>query len=317
MAPHFPSGRTAPTAHTAASSAAEALPDDPVRAAQNLLIQMEENHVWPNGARDLWADAHGLLLLESLGRAGDKGVYLEKALRVVDAVGTPPHIEPRRAVEEPARAAVMLRDRIVWALAASRVADAHPDAGAHAVDVLLEARPALEALVRTRDAGPGVRLLPVAVDAVCPAIDATGLEALRTAVGGAHLSLDGARFEDDAALGTLLWLAHVGRDRPWSDGARTHCLRALDLCWQERPGAFGARVADPTTWRADRNHLIAIGLQAHAVWPERVARLMGVMADHRSDDRLDILPATHVLRAAAVCPRGHIRERWGAPRKPF
>lgn len=292
---------------------------DPIRKVENLLISLEENHIWPNGDRYLWTDAFGLTVLTTLYEATGKQRYLDDAAHLVAEVdrvlGRP---QGYRIGEAPERDGQYYHYLAMWIYALWRSSPHLEDHHDKAIGVVHDIH---RAFVRP---GDGV-VWKMEEDLSAPYPN-TGLGALDPFHGyvvynllDPHVLRDQIaemktlmeqnhrlRIEQDLGLGMMLWSSHFFPEEPWAQEQRERSLGTLNLMWHDPPGFFARDPLLPDTKFAFTNYGVALGLEAVDEWPERRSRLLTYFGTYRSGDRYDIDPITHVMRAAALCPEGFL-----------
>lgn len=293
---------------------------DAVRKVENLLIDMEDNYIWPNGQRYLWTDAFGLVVLTSLYESTGKERYLDEAVRLVGDVdrvlGRP---RGYRIGEAPERDGQYYHYLAMWIYALWRASPHIPDYHDKALQVAKDIHGPfvhqdtgvvwkMEEDLSQPYPGAGLGALdPFHGYVVYRLLDADALEEeigeMKTLMDRSHPRL---RIEEDLDLGMMLWLSHFFPDEPWAREQQERSLGTLNLMWVDPPGYFSRAPLLPETRFAFTNYGVAVGLRAVDRWPERVARLHTYFATYRSGDRYDIDPITHVMRAAAWCPEGFL-----------
>ncbi len=281
--------------------AAQAHPtDQTLELVLDRLGRVRERGIWPQGSRDLWTDALGVLCLLSLFRDQGEDRYLEEAEWVAQEVDKV--LGRRRGIriaERPEARGQTFRSLALWIFALHRLGQQRPAFHNRALALVREihapfVRPGGGILSRMEedlscpypDSGPGKLevFMGLAVyhqlgaDALRPEI-----EELEGMVGKTVQSLAPDHGLD---LGLLLWITHFFPGEPWSILLRERTLAALDGRWVDPPGYFRRNLPEP--WSSPlRSNLLAItnlsasvGLQAQGVWADRVRRLHDYFLNH-------------------------------------
>jgi hypothetical protein len=257
------------------------------------LRRLRANGLWPNGLRDLWADALGVICLLSLFQATGESRHLAKAewvAREVDRI-----LGRRRGIrmaEGPDAAGQSFRSQALWIYALQRMGQVLPPYRTRALSLVREihaafVRPEAGILSRMEEdlAGP------------FPGSDTGGLEVfLGLAVYrqlGAHAlapeieEMEGLLTKTSRSLapnhgsdlGLLLWALHFFPGEPWALLLRERVLTALDARWVDPPGYFRRDLSDPWNGPLRSNRLAitnlsaAVALQCQGLWANRVWRL--------------------------------------------
>jgi hypothetical protein len=112
--------------------------------------------------------------------------------------------------------------------------------------------------------------------------------------------------EQDLGLGMMLWLAHFFAREPWAKAQMTLALRTLDAMWVNPPGYFSRAPGLRNTKFAFTNFGVSLGLQAVAVWPERIEQLNTFFENWRSGDEYDREAITWVMACTSHFPGAFI-----------
>jgi hypothetical protein len=104
----------------------------------------------------------------------------------------------------------------------------------------------------------------------------------------------------------MLWLAHFFPREPWAKAQMTLALRTLDAMWVNPPGYFSRAPGLRNTKFAFTNFGVSLGLQAVAVWPERIERLNTFFENWRSGDEYDREAITWVMACMSHFPGAFI-----------
>ncbi len=277
---------------------------------------MREERIWPNGARYLWTDAFGVVLLTSLAAALDDARFLDEAEAVVADVdrvlGRPVGL---RIGEAPDRDGQYFHYLAMWIFALWRLGAHRPGYGERALALARAIHPHFVLPGRgvvwkmredLSDAYPGYGF---------GAIDPFHGYVLWRLVGGRALEREiaeqralvdatGPRLHvtQDLGLGMLLWLSHFYPDEPWAATQRRRALDTLETMWIDPPGYFCREPWLGDVKLAFTNYGVSLGLQAVGQWSERVARLHAFFESHRSGTAYDRDAITHVMACSARLP---------------
>lgn len=259
---------------------------DPEAEVRSLLGWMRDERIWPNGERDLFTDAFGIVLLVSLFRATGERAFVEDAEHIADALLAAPPPEPRTA------------HAIQFVYALSRLGRIVPRFIDRAIAL---ARETHRASAHGRcEASP---LDPFHGYVVYRLLDEHALDReideLRERVEETYRTLV---VRQDLALGSMLWLTHFFRDEPWARMHEARALEMLDELWVDPPGYFCRLPGYEAIKYAFANHVIAMGLRAVNERPERRWLLREFFAYYRSGDAYDRDAVTHVTRCVSRMP---------------
>jgi hypothetical protein len=276
---------------------------------------MRAERIWPNGLRYLWTDAFGVVLLVSLYEALAQDDFLNEAEQVVAAVdrvlGRPRGI---RIGEEPDRDGQYFHYLAMWLYALAvmgRHIPRYREKGIALVGQIhhafvLPGRGVIWKMKEDLSAPyPGYGL--GALDAFDGYLSYRMLDerALSREIGEMRRLIDmsapGLEIRQDLGLGMMLWMAHFFPNEPWAQLQRKRSLAMLDGMWQ-RAGYFSRAPDIPQVKFAFTNYGVAIGLQAVAERPERVARLHAYFEHFRSGDEYDRAAITHVMACNSHFP---------------
>jgi hypothetical protein len=284
---------------------------------------MRAERIWPNGLRYLWTDAFGVVLLVSLYRRLGKPQYLDGAEALIAEVervlGRPRGL---RIGEAPDRDGQYFHYLAMWLFALSRLSEFKPEYRARGVAVAKAVHPAFVIPGRgvlwkmTEDlSGPYPGYGFGALDAYdgYAAYRMLDPEALAAEIADMEGLIERSYRElvitQDLGLGMMLWLAHFFPDEPWARVQRERSLATLDRMWMDPPGYFCREPMLPDVKYAFTNYGVSLGLQAVDARPERVARLNGFFASHRSGDEYDTDAITHVMACTSHFPGAFVAER--------
>jgi hypothetical protein len=249
--------------------------------------------LWPDGIRDLWTDALGVLCLTSLARDLGEDRYLDEAEWVAQEVdrilGRAKGI---RMGEGPDKAGQSFRSQALWMFALRRLGEFRPMYQRRALALAREihvafVRPGAGIISRMSEdlkkphpgAVPGKLEVFLGL-AVYRQLDTRALKLeIQELEGMVEATYRSLAPNHDVDLGLLLWIAHFFPKDSWALVLRERALAELDTRWVDPPGYFRRDL--PAPWggpdRSNRlalsNLTAAIGLQAQGVWAHRVARL--------------------------------------------
>lgn len=290
--------------------------------ALDQLAHSRDKGIWPNGVRDLWADALGVVFLLSLHQELGEERFLVEAewiARDVDRV-----LGRRRGIrigEGGDAEGQSYRLLVLWVFALHRLGGFLPEYRARALDLVREihaafVRPGSGVFSRMdedlRGPFPGSDLGRLDVflgRAIYGELDAGALtpemEELESMVQKTCRSLAP---DNGGDLGLLLWVTHFSPGDPLSLHLREEALSALDIRWIDPPGYFRRSLSEPwngpirTDGLAVTNFSAAIGLQAQGVWSHRVERLLAYFQEEYSWDPNPDDPLATVLSFVSLHP---------------
>ena len=246
--------------------------------------------LWPNGGRDLWADAMGVTLLLSLYRDLGEERYLREAEWVATEVDR--ILGRRRGIriaDRPDANGQSFRSQALWIFALHRLGQFIPPFQARALSLVREihgpfVRPGKGIISRMDETltrpfpGSGAGKLEVFLGLSIYRLVGSG--ALRPEIeeleGMVRSTCQSLAPDHGADLGLLLWIAHFFPGEPLSLLLRERALAALDARWIAPPGYFRRSLSEPwnsparANWLAVTNLSAAVGLQAQGVWTHRV-----------------------------------------------
>jgi hypothetical protein len=275
------------------------LPGTAAAVSQNLdqvqgrLCRIREEGLWPNGLRDLWADALGVICLLSIFRMTGEERYLAEAEWVAQEVDRV--LGRRRGIrlaERPDGTGQTFRSQALWVFALHRLGQVKPQYKARALGLVREVhaafvRPRAGIISRMEEnlaapfPGSDAGRLEVFLGlAVYRQLDAAALapeiEELDSMVRRTYQSLAP---DHGADLGLFLWVTHLLPNEPWSLLLRERAISALEHRWVDPPGYFRRDFSEPWNGPVRSNRLAitnlsaSIGLQAQGLWAKRVQRL--------------------------------------------
>ncbi len=293
---------------------------DPAAPALSRLARLEEQGVWPNGARHLGIDAIGVLVLVGLARSEQEPAWLDRAEALVHEVDRV--LRRRRgyrAGEGALRDVQSFRELTLWILALKTLGEERPAWANRALEVVREVHrsfvaPGLgvharrgEDLDQARADGGFGRLDAFRGAVVWRLVDPI---ALAEEIGEMDRLVQAAcarlRIDRDVTAGAALWLSHFFPDESWSRLLFDRSMGVLDRIWIESEGFFARSPHARNSRRAIGNYAITLGLQSHGLEPERVDRAHRYWETERwrGADR-GIAP--QVMACAAHFPDGMIR----------
>jgi len=264
------------------------------------LCRIRSDGLWPNGLRDLWADALGVICLLTLYRNTGEEQHLTQAEWVASEVDR--ILGRRRGIrmaERPDAPGQTFRSQALWIYALHRLGQIRPQYKARAVSLVREIH---APFVRPR-AGIFSRMEENLVGPF-PGSDSGRLEvflglAVYRQLGPSALAPEIEEMEDlvrktfpslapdhGVDLGLLLWILHLLPNEPWSLLLRERVISALEERWVDPPGYFRRHLSEPWNGPVRSNRLAitnlsaAIGLQAQGLWAHRVQRLHQYFTTH-------------------------------------
>jgi hypothetical protein len=255
----------------------------PIDDVRERLAWLRQERIWPEGVRDLWADAFGLVVLLSLHERTRDARWLADAEALVADVE---RASRRRA---PFRAAAM------WIFALGRF-------GAHTPGYRTRA---LERATTT----------PLGNDPLAPYFghvvfhDVAPRElAQEIAVAGNFVEKSWRTLvpDEDLDLGMMLWLSHFQPEARWAMHQRRVSLARLDLAWIDPPGYFCQRPEKRDERTAVGNYAVALGLRAVNAHTERALK---VLSFFERDATVDRNAATQLMACAAWVPGELLRPK--------
>jgi hypothetical protein len=284
---------------------------------------MRRQGIWPNGLRYLWTDAFGVVLYLSLYKEAGEERWLGEAESLVAEVervlGRPRGL---RIGEAPDRDGQYFHYLAMWLFALARLGDLKPEYRDRGIAIAKDIHsafvvPHVGVIWKMREdlSGPYPGFGFGALDAFDGYVSyrllgeealATEIAEMRELIERQYRDLD---VDQDLGLGMMLWLAHFFPDELWAKHQRSRAVTALDRLWIDPPGFFGRASYAPHVRIAFANYGVSIGLQAAAVWPERVERLNAYFDRYRSGDEYDREAITHVMACSSHLPGLMIGER--------
>lgn len=286
---------------------------------------MRGERIWPNGARYLWTDAFGVVLLVSLAEELKDDGYLGEAEWVVAEVervlGRPRGI---RIGEAPDRDGQYFHYLAMWLFALHVLAEKRSVYRERAIALVRQihsrfVRPGVGVIWKMREdlSGPypgfGLGALdPFHGYVVYRLLDEDELAAeIREMQGLVQRLYGDLDVTQDLGLGMLLWMSHFFPGATWARVLRERSLATLDRMWVEPPGYFCREPGLRDVKFAFTNYGVSMGLQAVAAHPERVCALQRFFASYRSNDEYDQNAITHVMACSSLFP-GRLIQRSGA-----
>tara|TARA_R110002110_G_scaffold167482_1_gene368491 strand:- start:40192 stop:41091 length:900 start_codon:yes stop_codon:yes gene_type:complete len=286
---------------------------------ENKLDWLEESKIWPNGLRHLCTDAFGLVLYVSLFLATEKAVYMIKAESLVDEVYRVLGREKGlRIGEEEDQDGQYYHYLVMWIFALYCLGKIKPEYKIVAVNL---AKTIHSPFVRS---GQGV-IWKMTEDLKAP-YPGYGLGAMGAFNGYVvYKLLDESIFTKeihelfqlvshsyetlsiDQDLGMMLWLVHFYPEEDWAICQKKKSLDQLEKLWVSVPGYFCRQQGNSTPRFAFTNYGTSLGLQANAIWPQRVQRINRYFEGYKSRDEYDVNAITHVMACTSHFPGLFIR----------
>jgi hypothetical protein len=279
--------------------------------------------IWPNRLRYLWTDAFGVMLYVSLYRELGAECWLAEAQWLVAEVervlGRPRGI---RIGEAPDRDGQYFHYLAMWLFALARLGDVDPEYRERGVALARKIHssfviPGRGVIWKMKEdlSGPYPGYGFGAMDAYDGYLSYRALdeEALAPEIAEMHALIERdwrtLEIDQDLGLGMMLWLAHFFPDEPWANAQTHRSLRVLNAMWVDPPGYFCRAPGSRNTKFAFTNYGVSLGLQAAAVWPERVERLNAFFETWRSGDEYDREAITWVMACTSHLPGVFLSER--------
>lgn len=277
---------------------------------------MQEEAIWPNGLRYLWTDAFGLVLYVSLYREQQDETWLDRAEWLVGEVDRVlGRARGYRIGQAPDRDGQYFHYLAMWLFALACLAEHRPRWRERAIEIVRAIHPAffvpgIGVVWKMREdlSGPypgfGLGAIDayngyVAYRALDPVALAPEISDMASLIEHSWQQLE---ITQDLGLGMMLWLSAWSPDQRWAPAQTARALATLDRMWVDPPGYFcrdpGARLLR----FAFTNYGVSLGLQAHGVWSERVAKLNSYFEGYRSGDEYDREPITHVMACTSHLP---------------
>lgn len=293
---------------------------DPVGPVLAKLAGLEEQGAWPNGSRHLGIDAIGILVLVGLARVQGDPSWLDRAEGLVEEVDRV--LRRRRgyrAGEGALRDVQSFRELALWVLALRVLGEERPVHAKRSLEIVREIHRAFvapgigvhatrgEDLDQSRPGGSFGRLDPLRGAVVWRLVDPVALaEEIAEMDRLVESAAPRLRIDRDVSAGTVLWLSHFFPQESWCRGLRDRALAVLDRTWVESRGCFARSPQARVSRRALGNYAITLGLQAHGLHPERVARVHSFWDTQRWRG-LDRGLAPRLMACAAHLPDAMIR----------
>lgn len=282
---------------------------------------MRSEGIWPNGLRYLWTDAFGVVNYISLFIETGQEKWLDAAETLVAEVdrvlGRP---RGYRIGEAPDRDGQYFHYLAMWMFALARLGDHRPTyrergialaRDVHAAFVLPGRGVIWKMTEDLRAPYPGYGL--GAMDAfdgyvsyrlLDEAALAPEIGEMKAIMERQYRTLD---IDQDLGLGMMLWLAHFFPAEDWARVQTAQAAETLDLLWTWPPGYFARASHAPEVKIAFANYGVSLGLQAAALWPDRVERLNAHFEQWRSGDDYDREAITWVMACSAHLPTAFLR----------
>jgi hypothetical protein len=281
-----------------------------------LLDRLHKRRVWPNGARYLWTDAFGVVLLVSLFRRLGDPSYLRNAADVVAEVDRVLGRERGlRIGQAPEREGQYFHYIAMWVFALMRLGEIEPAYTERAIRIVKDVHPRFVVpgtgvfwKMKEDLSGPYPGSGWGALDAyhgyvvyrlLAPKELAKEIGEMGTIIDQSWRSLD---ITQDLALGMMLWIAHFFPHERWAIHERRRALAILERMWVDPPGYFCRQPFLRDTKYAFTNYGISIGLQATHAHLERVEKLHDYFEAHEGGDEYVEDAITHVMACCAYLP---------------
>eukprot|EP00058_Branchiostoma_floridae_P019563 XP_002605053.1 hypothetical protein BRAFLDRAFT_85199 [Branchiostoma floridae] len=239
---------------------------------------MREQHIWPNGLRYLWTDAHGVCLLVSL----YKELQEEKYLKVKPEY----HERAVKLAKDVHHAFYVPGVGIRWKMLED-LSGPYPGYGLGGLDFY--------------DGFVTYRLLdPAALSA-----EIVNMQQL------VYKNYKGFSCTQDLGLGECLWMSHFFPDEEWAKTLRQRSEVTLDSMWvqaRDGRGYFCRHPAARNTVFGFTNFGVSYGLQSVGLWPDRVSQLHAFFdtykskPSYKSGDDYDTKSITHVMHCNSLFP---------------
>ncbi|CAH1273075.1 Hypp5042 [Branchiostoma lanceolatum] len=280
---------------------------------------MREQHIWPNGLRYLWTDAHGVCLLVSLYKELQEEKYLQEAESVVADVyrvlGWPRGL---RIGEEPDRDGQYFHYLTKWMYALYQLGKVKPEYHERAVNLAKDVHQAFYV--------PGVGVRWKMLEDLSGPYPGYGLGGLDfydgfvtyrlldpAALSAEIVNMQQLVMKDykkfsctqDLGLGECLWMSHFFPDEEWAKTLRQRSEVTLDSMWVpagEGSGYFCRHPAARSTVFGFTNFGVSYGLQSVGLWPDRVSQLHEFFHTYKSGDAYDTKSITHVMHCNSLVP---------------
>jgi hypothetical protein len=284
---------------------------------------MRGQRIWPNGLRYLWTDAFGVVNYVSLFRETGDEAWLDSAEGLVAEVervlGRPRGF---RIGEAPDRDGQYFHYLAMWMFALARLGEHRGGYRERGIALVREVHdafvlPGRGVIWKMREdlSGPYPGYGLGALDAFDGYVSyrllgeaelAREIGEMKALIEAQHARLD---VDQDLGLGMMLWLAHFFPQEGWARLQRAQALRNLDRLWTDPPGFFARASYAPNVRIAFANYGVSLGLQAAAVWPERVERLNAYFEAWRSGDEYDREAITRVMACTSHLPGAFLEPR--------
>ncbi len=277
---------------------------------------MKKNKIWPNGVRDLWADAFGLVTLVSLYLEYGETGYLKEALRVVDEVyrvlGRPRGLCSGETKDSGGQ---NFHHLVMWMFAMGQLGRIHPEYLDKAVQLARDVHPAFVI--------PGAGIIWRMEEDLSGPYQGSGFGVLDHFHGYVVYRLIGQKLlkreindmkalvehtyknrsiTQDVGLGMMLWGSHFFPDEPWAKLQYERSLGMLEKLWIDPPGYFCREPYMPYVKFAFSNYAVSLGLQSVSAYPDRVGRINQFFVGYYSGDEYDRKSITHVMACASHFP---------------
>ncbi len=285
---------------------------------------MRQNGIWPNGARYLWTDAFGLVLLVSLYRETDDERYLNEAEELVHNVERVlGRSRGLRIGEAPGRDGQYFHYLAMWMYALGRLGAVRGEYAAKAVELARVIHPyfvrpgkgviwKMEEDLSGSYPGYGYGALDpfhgyVVYRLLAPGELAGEIADLARIVEENFRSL---HVDQDLGLGMMLWMTHFFPDEMWARIQKRRSLSVLKSMWVDPPGYFCRHPGLDSVHFAFTNYGVSLGLQAVGEGKEKVRKLNEYFKTYRSGDHYDTDAITHVMACVSHFPGEFIKRQF-------
>ncbi len=282
---------------------------------------MRAEKIWPNGPRYLWTDAFGVVLFVSLYRGlGDRRWLAQAELLVADVEQVLGRRRGIRIGEAADRDGQYFHYLAMWLFALARLGDVKSEYRARGIALARDIHrafviPGRGVLWKMKEdlSGPYPGYGFGSMDAYDGYVSYRALdeEALAPEIAEMRALMERdwrtLSIDQDLGLGMMLWLAHWFPQEPWARAQTTRAAQTLETMWVDPPGYVCRAPWLRDTKFAFTNYGVSLGLQAAALWPERVDRLNAFFETWRSGDEYDREAITWVMACTSHFPGVFIR----------
>jgi hypothetical protein len=277
---------------------------------------MRKHRIWPNGPRDLWTDAFGLVLLVSLYLEYGESRYLEEAEWIAGEVSRVLS-RPRglRVGEGRDSGGQSFHHLAMWMYALGQLGTIRPEYLETAVQLARDVHPAFVipgagVISRMEEdlTGPfqGSGFGPLDHFHGYVVYRKIGQNQLKQEIRDMKLLVE-RTYRDlfvtqDLGLGMMLWGCHFFPDEPWAKVQYERALKTLEAMWINPPGYFCREPYMPYVKFAFTNYGISLGLQSVEAHPDRVALINAFFENYYSGDEHDANGMTHIMACTSYFP---------------